>query len=522
MSSARQWLILAAVTLTALCLAVIRLDYEPLWLDEVLTFYQTQLPADELVASLRGWHPPLYFGLLKIWIAFGNSSEFWIRLFSALCFALTVPVVYVIGRTVSGRRAGLYAACLVATAPFLIRYAQEARPYALLLLFCSLALMSVALIVSRPTNQPPPVIGERLRDLWRRRRRDAPISRHRRGRDDALWAVYIVAVLGAMFTHHTAVLLPVVTALIFLVAIAAAPKFRWLRIRNIIAANTVALTLYAFYIPLLLNGIEVVERQYTPALISPLQIVKTLVRAYANKHVPLQFIALAALCAVALWGWRRRESWKWIGFTLAGSLGFPMMLLAMSAVLLSMFLSRVLIWASIPFYVASAVGLARLPGVGLRRIVLVGLLLCNLYGILNEYEIIREPWDQVTQAVAQAVSSDDAVALCPEFIVQPFNYYWRRHGREITVFDVLKNAVARPILASAGDEVSKWRMVGRDEPRELASLLDGYAKLWLVVYNDDLFCDLTDLQAAFSGRGRAVEERDFGSQIKLLVFVRSG
>lgn len=507
MSSARQWLILAAVTLTAMCLAVIQLDYEPLWLDEALTFYQTQLSAGELVTSLRGWHPPLYFGLLKIWIAFGNSSEFWIRLFSALCFALTTPVVYVIGRTASGRRAGLYAACLVATAPFLIRYAQEARPYAMLLLFCSLALMSVALIISKPTNQPPAVIGEGLRGLWRR---------------GAPWAVYIVAVLGAMFTHHTGVLLPVVTALIFLVAIAAAPKFRWLRLRNIIAANTLVLTLYVFCLPLLLNGIETVERQYKPAPVSPLRIIKTFVRTYANEHVPLQFIALAALCAIALWGWRRREGWKWMGFTLAGSLGFPMMLLVMSAVLLSMFLSRVLIWASIPFYVACAVGLARLPGVGLRRIVLVGLLLCNLYGILNEYRIVREPWDQVTRDVAQAVSSADAVALCPKFIVQPFNYYWRRHGREITVFDVLNNSVARPFLTSAGDEVSKWRMVRRDEPRDLTSLLDDYSKLWLVVYNDDSFCDLTDLQAALSGRGRLDAARSFGRNIKLLAFVRDG
>ena len=509
MSSARQWLILAAVTLTALCLAVIQLDYEPLWLDEALTFYQTQRPADELVASLRGWHPPLYFGLLKIWIAFGNSSEFWIRLFSALCFALTAPVVYVIGRTVSGRRAGLYAACLVATAPFLIRYAQEARPYAMLLLFCSLALMSVALIVSRQADRPA-VIGEGLRGLWRRRRRSA------------LWAVYIVAVLGAMFTHHTGVLLPVVTTLIFMVAIVAAPKFRWQRIRNVIAANTVALALYVCYIPLLLSGIEAVERSYKPTLISPLQIVKTFVMVYANQHVPLQFIALAALCVLALWGWRRREGWKWIGFTLAGSLGFPMLLLVMSAVLLSMFLSRVLIWASIPFYVACAVGLTRLPGAGLRRIVLVGLLLCNLYGILNEYKIIREPWDQVAQAVTQAASSGAVVALCPTYIVQPFNYYWRRHDREIAVFGVWKNSIARPFLVSAGDEVSKWRMVMRDEPRDLASLLNDYSKLWMVVYNDGLFCDLTDLRAALSERGRLVAARGFGHNIKLLVFVRSG
>jgi len=71
------------------------------------------------------------------------------RFFSVLCFVLTVPVIYVIGRTLSSRRAGLYAACLTATAPFLIQHAQTARMYALLTLFCSLALMSAALLISR-------------------------------------------------------------------------------------------------------------------------------------------------------------------------------------------------------------------------------------------------------------------------------------------------------------------------------------------------------------------------------------
>ena len=517
MSDKRPRLILLAVMLTALCLALIQLGYEPLWLDEAVTFYLSQLPADELVARLRGWLPPLYFAVMKIWTAFGDGSEFWLRLFSALCFALTAPVVYVIGRTVSGRRAGLYAACLAATAPFLIRYAQEARMYAMLTLFCSLALMSAAMIISRQSDRRPAAIGDGLRGLWRQwRRRDAPISRQRGG-DDALWTMYIVAVLGGMFSHSTAVLLPVVTALIFLAAIAAAPTFRWLRLRNLIAVNAAVFALYAFYIPLLLNGIETSEMLFKPTLVSLLQIVKTLVRTYANEHVPVQAAAMAALCALALWGWRRREDWKWIGFTLAATLAFPMMLFVMSAVLREVFFSRILIWASVPFYVACAVGLTRLPGVSLRRIVLIALLLCNLYGVLNEHKIIREPWDQVTEAAAQVVSSDGAVVLCPQFIIQPFNYYWRHYNREIEAFGVW-NSITRPFSASASDEVSKWRTM-RDEPRDLASLFDDYAKLWIIV-RSDLSCDSSSVEAMLAGRGRLVAERGFGRRIALLTFVR--
>ena len=517
MSDKRPRLILLAATMAALCLAVIQLGYEPLWLDEAVTFYLSQLPADELVVRLRGWLPPLYFAVMKIWTAFGDSSEFWLRLFSALCFTLTVPLVYVIGRTMSGRRDGLYAACLVATAPFLIRYAQEARMYAMLTFFCSLALMSAALIISRQSDRRPAVIGEGLRGLWRRwHRRDDAKAAHRGG-DDALWAMYIVAVLGGMFSHSTAVLLPVVTTLIFLTAIAAAPTFRWLRLRNLIAANAAVFALYVFYIPLLLNGIQTSETLFKPTLVSLLQIIKTLVRTYANEHVPVQAVAMAALGALALWGWRRRKDWKWIGFTLAATLGLPMLLFIMSAVLREVFFARILIWASVPFYVACAVGLARLPGVALRRIILIGLLLCNLYGILNEHKIIREPWDQVTDAAAQVVSSDGAVALCPRFIIQPFNYYWRRHNREIEAFGVW-NAIASPFSASAGDDVSEWRAM-RDEPRGLASLFDDYSKLWVIV-RSDLSCDSATVETMLAGRGRLVATRGFGRRIELLTFVR--
>ncbi len=169
----RLILMLAAAAIIAACLAAIRLDHESLWIDETLTWYRANLPIPDMVEnSIENRHTPFYFLLMKVWLQF-EDSDFWLRFFSVLCFASTVPVVYVIGRTVGNRRAGLYAVALVVTAPFLIRYAREARMYALLTFFCSLALMSVALIISRQSDQAPPVIGAGLRRLWRQWRGSA-------------------------------------------------------------------------------------------------------------------------------------------------------------------------------------------------------------------------------------------------------------------------------------------------------------------------------------------------------------
>ena len=521
MFAKRPRLILAAAMMTALCLACIRLGERAIWLDEALTFYIAHHPIPEFVTLVqRDWHPFLHYLLMWVWLKFGDS-EFWFRFSSALCFVFTVPVVYVIGRTLHGRRAGLYAAWLAATAPFLIRYAQEARMYALLTLLCSLALMCAVLIISRQSDRPPPIIGS---GLWGRLRQSGrPLSGHSWG-DDLLWGTYIVSVLGAMLTLHTSILLPVITASIFLVAIAAEPRFRWRRLRNLIIANAAILALYASSIPELLANFNQAVTSSPPPL--PWRIRMALLTVYGNEHLHDQAAVMVALSLIALWGWRRRKDWRWIGFALIGSTALPLALAALALVSSgTAFQPRIFIWAAIPFIVACAAGIARLPWAGLRRVVLAGLLLGNLYGVLNAHLVSElylgprdEPWHRVAQNLAGAVADDGAVLLCPHFIVQPFNYYWRRHPREqVAVFSGVDMRV-RPLLTSAHGQVSQWRQLG--DQRGLTSLLDDYAELWIVDYTtDNLSCVSPALRAALAERGRLVAERDFG-KIKLLGWVR--
>ena len=519
MFSKRPRLILAAAMVTALCLACIRLGERAIWLDEAFTFYIAHQPIPEFVGHLQNdIHPPLHSLLMWVWLKFGDS-EFWFRFSSVLCFVFTVPVVYIMGRTAGGRRAGLYAAWLAATAPFLIRYAQEARMFSLLTLLCSLALMCAVLIISRQSGRPP-AIGA---GLWGRLRQSGmPSSGHGWG-DDLLWGLYIVSVLGAMLTRHEAVLLPVITSLIFLAAIAAEPRFRWRRLRNLIIANAAILALWAFNIPALqsdLNRITAEQQGQVPTW----RIHMGLITVYGNEHLHDQVDVMVALSLAALWGWRRRKDWRWIGFALIGSIALPLALLALNnatVVYKSLFEPRIFIWAAIPFIVTCAAGIARLPWASLRRMILAGLLLGNLYGVLNAHLALElyhgppnEPWDRVAQIVAGAVADDGAALLCPHFIVQPFNYYWRRHPRErVAVFSGVDMRVV-PLLASAHGQVSQWRLTGNH--RDLASLLDDYAELWIVGFPG---CVSPDLRAALTERGRLVAERDFG-RIKLLGWIR--
>ena len=496
----RPRLILLAAMMAAACLALIQIDRAPLWLDEGITFFYANHPSGRLVKYLERGEPhgPFYYLMMNAWLWLGDS-EFWLRSFSALCFTLTVPVVYGMGQAISGRRAGLYAAWLAATAPFLIHYAQEARMYAMLTFFCSLALMATAMLLSRSAGRPP-AIGA------------------------GLWAIYIIGVLGGMLSHNTALMLPVITTLIFLMAIAIAPQYRWPRLRNLIIASLVVLALYSLNFSILSANIQNVSRLYTPVNMPLWEIRDILLAVYSNEHLPLQAAAMVALFVLALWGWRRPPDWKWIGFALLGTLTLPLALQAVSLLYRQVFISRTLIWAAIPFTVVCAVGLARLPRARLRRIVLAGLLAGNLYGAMREYQRpIYEPWDEAVQALAETASDDAAVALCPQWIFLPFNYYWRHHERGQAVFGVFGGG--RDLTANLFQEPIRGRiwLWGRaDEPRPLASLLDDYSELWVLDRRGSpgASCDLEWLQdeIAGAGRGHLVEERQLGS-LTLLNYV---
>jgi hypothetical protein len=123
-----------------------------MWLDEALSVNIARLPVPDLFAALRqDGSPPLYYLLLHVWMAvFGTGTDA-VRAFSALCSVLALPVVYVVGRRLGGPYAGAAAALLLAACPFAIRYATEARMYALVMLLTLLGILAVLCCLDRPS-----------------------------------------------------------------------------------------------------------------------------------------------------------------------------------------------------------------------------------------------------------------------------------------------------------------------------------------------------------------------------------
>jgi mannosyltransferase len=84
-------------------------------------------------------NPPLYWLVLKGWMALAGRSELATRWPSVLAGVLTAALTYRLGRALLGPKAGLTAALLTACSPLLIWYAQDARVYSLVTMLVAAA-----------------------------------------------------------------------------------------------------------------------------------------------------------------------------------------------------------------------------------------------------------------------------------------------------------------------------------------------------------------------------------------------
>jgi 4-amino-4-deoxy-L-arabinose transferase-like glycosyltransferase len=121
------------VILLAFALRAHHLDFQSLWRDEVDALRFATRPLPQMLATFRspGENGPLYFLLLRGWLAFSGRSEFALRSLSLLCGVLAVPLTIRLGRHLLGPQAAQLAGLLIATSPYLIWYSQEAKMYAL-------------------------------------------------------------------------------------------------------------------------------------------------------------------------------------------------------------------------------------------------------------------------------------------------------------------------------------------------------------------------------------------------------
>jgi uncharacterized membrane protein len=157
-----------------------------IWVDEAISVSQARLPFGTMLAGLQASdvQPPLHSSLLWLTVRAFGSGELAIRAPSVLAGTLVVPVLFLTGRELFDRRTGLVAAAFGAVFPLAVWYSQEARMYALYMLFATVAVFAQARAL-------------------------------RTGRVGA-WALYGVATAALVWTQYLAILVVLAQQVVFL------------------------------------------------------------------------------------------------------------------------------------------------------------------------------------------------------------------------------------------------------------------------------------------------------------------
>jgi mannosyltransferase len=484
-------LLLVAITLLGGAVRVFEIGQKGLWLDEAFSVWLGWRPLPEM----WGWiaridqHPPLYYTLLNIWMRIGDDAAT-VRLLSALFSTLTIPVIFLLGRRLAGRPAGLLAALVLAVAPFHVHFAQETRMYALLTLLAAAAMMCLAYLLTENSH----VLS---------------------------WIGYVVFTAAAMLTHSTALLLPL-AANLFVFALMwrrrrwgpeertdlTPPPLRWW----LLAQAGVVLLWGVIWLPSFIAQATGIYREFwLPA--PTWRTVVDMLGNFLSAHLPRQrlpwtdgiwvvYLALLAFGATVL----RRRPWT-LGLLLTLFLT-PVLGALVVSLRRPVFSDRTLIWASIPLYVLLATGIA-----GLRKplyILSVAAILVAASAIsLNEYytNYAKEGWREAAAYVSQEARSGDLILFNASWTQIPFDYYYRHaairleeHGLPVDLFE---RGVLEPKMAPA-------------DLARLRELINGRERVWLV-YSHNLYTDPQNLiPTALSQALQPVEVRSFeGLEITL-------
>jgi hypothetical protein len=495
---------------------------------------------------LTNTHP--YYLPLQNWIALNGDTPYYARQLSVLFGAGTIPIIYLIGKRMSGAVMGLAAAVLLALSLFNIYYAQEARMYTLLTFNASVAIYALVRLLTDARAVSP--IGSQFKEYLHCWRTCGPAESNTQGefsyRDetrsqaglrgwifrhrwspirtietDLAWVTFIVFSAATLLTHNTAVFFTL-AANVFVLGLmlfqrmkqsGPLPALQAPSIGNWVKAQ---IGIFLLWSPFLLVFIKQASRVYQEFWIPRpgWDAVTRTLRALLNPSAPTQASQVMTwiLCAVLCLGlvhFRKKLS---MFLFLVALFTVPILGELIVSIRRPIFLDRTLIWVTIPVFLLLAAGIAQLR---FRFLMMVGLTILGAYYLLSAGDYYRfvqkEDWSTAAGYVANFAEKDDLVLFNSNFVEIPFDYYFKPFEEQYLI-QVEKLGVPEDLFESG---ILEPKMTDNDIPR-LISLLRGHDRVWLV-YSHDSYTDPMGLvPQTLASQMELIRERDFyGGKVQL-------
>ena len=545
------WLVII-ITLIGGWLRVFLLDNKGMWLDETFSVWM----ASHSVVDMLQWivridqHPPLYYLLLHYWIALNGDTPYHVRLLSVLFGAGTIPIIYLIGKRMSGVVMGLAAAVLLALSLFNIYFAQETRMYTLLTFNAAVAIYALVRLLTDSRSVRP--IGSQFREYLHAWRTSGPVEpdtkgdfsykdetryqtgwrawifRHRWSpiqtiETDLAWVAFIVFSAATMLSHNTAVLFPLATNIFVLGLMlfqrikksGSPPAFQAPSFGNWVKAQIGIFLLWSPWIVSFIKQASAVDQRFwipEPTWDAVIQVLKSFLNPSApipaSQAMVIWILYVLVLC-LGLVHFRKKFSQF---LFLAALFAIPFLGELIVSIRRPIFYDRTLIWTTIPLFLVLAAGIAQLKFRLLIIVVLGSLGTINLFSAGDYYRFYqKEDWSTAAGYVANFAEKDDLVLFNSNFVEIPFNYYFRTY-EDLYCIQVEKQGVPLDLFDSG---ILEPEMTANDIPG-LISLLRGHNRVWLVYSHDSYTDPMGLIPQTLASQMKLIRKRDFyGGQVQL-------
>jgi len=215
-----------AIVFVAFALYTTTLTLQSMWIDEVMALFFTKGSFSQTMRAIvsPSHNGPLFYLLLYAWRQIAGDSDFAVRFLSVAPAVLTIPLLFQWARRLLTERTALLAAWLFAFSPFVFWFAQEAKMYALHMLFAVASSLTL--------------LAAFRRGRWWR------------------WLLYAALVSTVLYSHFFGAFLVASQAVMALL-------LGWRRGQRLLAYAAAMLSLALAHLPLLRFGLAVLQR-YRP------------------------------------------------------------------------------------------------------------------------------------------------------------------------------------------------------------------------------------------------------------------
>lgn len=546
------WLVIF-ITLAGGWLRILLIGTKGMWLDETFSVWL----AHHNVGDMLQWivridqHPPLYYLLLHYWVACFGDTPYYARLLSALLGTGTIPVIYLIGKRLSGALVGLTAAVFLALSPFHIYFAQEARMYTLLTFNAAVAIYALVRLLTDARSVSP--VGSQFREYWHTWRTVGPVEPEARGEfsykvmpryqtgwrawlsrhrwlpvqaveTDLAWIVFILFSVATMLSHNTAVLFPIATNIFVLGLILfqrkktpkSLPALQAPSLRNWVTAQIGIFLLWSPWLFFFIKQASTVYQRFwipEPTWDAVVQVLRTFLNpsmSYLQGGLAraIWVLYILVLC-LGLVHYRKKFSQF---LFLAALFAVPFLGELLVSIRRPIFYDRTLIWITIPLFLLLAAGIAQLRFRLLIIVVLGSLGAVNLFSAGDYLRFFqKEDWSTPAGYVALFAEEDDLVLFNSNFVEIAFDYYFKAYERQYSI-QVEKQGVPLDLFDSG---VLEPEMTESDIPG-LISLISGRDRVWLVYSHNSYTDPMGLIPQALETEMTLIRERDFyGGQVQL-------